>query len=314
MTRSTKRVIGIVGAVVTLCVAALGWQLVYRPVLRRGQAPAPPPYSLPAPVAGLRLHVFNTGMNRMSAVLVGENRPWRPVPAFVIEHPTHGLIVFDAGLPAEVAAEAEAALGIPTRWVIESRSRPGRTLAEQMQRDGLSRDAVRSVIVSHLHEDHLGSASAFREADFLGGAGTPGTRVNGWLPSWREVDFTGLPALPPFDAASDLFGDGSIVLIPGGGHTREDLMALVALPSGPVLLAGDAVVHRDWLVSDDVQRVPVDADRAAAVRNQVRALLEARADLTLVPGHDLSMIPAGRNDIVLHRPEWFGDDAWPLPE
>jgi len=264
-----------------LCFAAVAWQLVYRPVLRPGRPPPPPPYSLPAPVTGLRLHVFNTGMNRMSVVLVGDTRPWRPVPAFVIEHSTRGLVVFGAGLPAEVATEGEAALGIPTRWVIESRSRPGRSLAEQMLRDGLSPDAVRNVIVSHLHEDQLGSAKAFRAADFLGGAGTQDTRVNGWLPAWREIDFTGLPPLPPFDVASDLFGDGSIVLIAGGGHARGDRMALVALPSAPVLLAGDAVVHRDWPGSDGVQRVTVAADRAADVRNQVRALLEARADLTL---------------------------------
>lgn len=301
------------GAVVAAGVVAIAWWLPYRPVVSRGRSAAPPPYVFAAPVAGLRLHVFNTGMNRMSALLVGEKRPWRPVPAFVIEVPNHGLVVFDTGLAADVASKGEAAMGIPTRWVIESRSSPQRTLVEQMQRDGLVPGDVRTVIVSHLHEDHLGSAAAFPAADFLGGPGTSGTRIDGWLPRWREIGFTGLAPRLPFDAGLDLFGDGSIVLVPGGGHSREDLMALVALPSGPVLLAGDAVVHRDWLLSDDVQRVPVDAARAADVRNEVRAALAAREDLVLAPGHDLSMLPAGRSDIVLHHPEWFGNGAWPLP-
>jgi hypothetical protein len=39
-----------------------------------------------------------------------------------------------------------------------------------------------------------------------------------------------------------------------------------------VLLAGDAVVHSSWLAAEDVERVAHDADRAATVRNQVRAV------------------------------------------
>ena len=118
--------------------------------------------------------------------------------------------------------------------------------------------------------------------------------------------------MPPFDGALDLFGDGSVEVIPGGGHTHEDLMLLVALPEGPVLLTGAAVVHRDWLASDDVQRIAVDADRAAAVRNQVRALLAADPRVVLFPGHDLGQVPGDRPDIVLHHPEWFVARAWPV--
>jgi N-acyl homoserine lactone hydrolase len=88
----------------------------------------------------------------------------------------------------------------------------------------------------------------------------------------------------------------------------------VSLPSGPVLLAGDAVVHRAWLDSDDVQRIASDPDRAADVRNQVRAFLRAHPDAVLAPGHDTSMLPHDREDIVLHHVEWFDAKAWPLPE
>lgn len=62
-------------------------------------------------------------------------------------------------------------------------------------------------------------------------------------------------------------------------------MVLLALPSGPALLAGDAVVHLDWLASDDVQRIPVDPARAADVRNEVRALLKDDPQVVLFPGH-----------------------------
>jgi len=198
------------------------------------------------------------------------------------------------------------------RWLFESRGRPGRTLDAQMREAGLAPDAVSTVVISHLHDDHTGVVSAFPAATFLGGAGSRG-HLEGFESRWREIG-AGEAAQPlaPFDGAFDLFGDGSIGVIPGGGHAREDLMLLLALPGGPVLLAGDAVVHRDWLVSDDVQRVPVDAERAAAVRNQVRALLAEDPEVVLFPGHDLGAAPQHRTDVVLHHAEWFEAQAWPV--
>jgi N-acyl homoserine lactone hydrolase len=86
-------------------------------------------------------------------------------------------------------------------------------------------------------------------------------------------------------------------------------MVLLALPGGPALLAGDAIVHRDWLASDDVQRIAVDPDRASVVRNQVRALLRGTPQLALYPGHDTPP-PTQRSDVTVHHPDWFELRAW----
>lgn len=289
------------------------WVLIpYRPIEVAGAAPALSPYGRPVEVPGLRLHVFNTGANRMSSLLVGNARPWRPAPAFVIDHPRHGLIVFDTGLSPAVALEGERALPLPVRWLFESRGRPERTLPAQMREAGLEPASVRQVVISHLHDDHVGGLAAFEHATVLAGPGSASqARTYGIEGRWHEVRFTEGAALP-FDGASDLLGDGSVVLLRGGGHTKEDLMVLLALPGGPVLLAGDAVVHLPWLESDDVQRIAVDAERAAAVRNQVRAFRAATPDLVLIPGHDLSGLPTNRTDLVLHHPEWFAAEAWPI--
>ena len=295
-------------------VVLLAWWIPYRPVLVAGASPPPGPYALPLGQAGLRLHVFNTGANRMSPLLVGPNPPWRPAPAFVIEHPRQGLVLFDLGLSKEVAEHGEAGLGAPMRWLFESRGRAGRTLDAQMSEAGLEPATVRWVIVSHLHADHIGTAPAFAGATFVGGAGTSEQRFDGgFKPRWQELDFAGRGGpFPPFDDAIDLFGDGSIRLLRGGGHTREDVLALVALPGGPLLLTGDAVVHREWLRSDDVERIAADPGRAADVRNQVRALVDTVPQLVLIPGHDLRALPDGRDDIVLHHREWFAPTAWPI--
>lgn len=293
-------------AIAVVAVAAL-W---YRPVLRPGPAIPNQAFALPAPVEGMRLHVFNTGMNRMSWLLVGDARPWRPNTAFVIAHPSRGLIVFDTGLSKAVAEHGEAAYPVPLRYLMESIGRPDRTLDAQMIEAGLDPKAVRFVILSHLHDDHTGRITAFPNATVIAGPQSDAALADLAPAAQRRVlTFQKTASLPPFDASVDLFGDGSLQLVAGGGHTAEDLMALVALPDGPVLLAGDAIVHRDWLMSDDVQRVPVDPDRAAVVRNQVRTLLRGVPRLTLFPGHDTPPVPT-REDITLHQAHWFALSAW----
>jgi len=264
-------------------------------------------------VPGLRLHVFNTGFNRVSSLLVGSPAPWRPVPAFVLEHPSQGLIVFDCGLGPEIGLEGDAALHPLTRLLFKTRSRPGLDLASQMRAAGLDPKRIRTVIFSHLHFDHVGAADAFRHATFVVGRGereAARSRMKGfaprhtdWIPvtAWHEIDFRHAEPFATFDHAVDLFGDHSMVLVAGGGHTRGGLGAVVALPEGPVLLAGDLVVHFGWLASDDVQRIVVDGRRAADVRNRVRALMQQLPALVVFPGHDLSRAPGGREDIALHR-------------
>jgi N-acyl homoserine lactone hydrolase len=95
-------------------------------------------------------------------------------------------------------------------------------------------------------------------------------------------------------------------------RSTKSLMVLLGLERGEVLLAGDAAVHDDWLRSNDVQRIVVDAQRAADVRNAIRAFRGVGA--TVIFGRDLRGLPAGRDDLVRHRPELFDTAAWLAPE
>jgi len=323
LTAKRRKLALVLGVLLCLLVGLLVALLPYRPVVVVGPEVEGVPLSLAAPIRGLRLHIFNTGANRMSSLLVGASPPWRAVPAFAIEHPSHGLVVFDLGLSHAVAERGEAAIPPPVGWLMESRGRPGLTLEAQMREAGLLPGDVRYVVISHLHQDHTGVADEFAQAVFIGGPGTRERMVggshpafpSGIVPEWREVDFEGnADARPvgPFDSSIDLFGDGSILLVSGGGgHTREDLMLLVNLESGPVLLTGDAVVHFDWLESDDVERIASDPERAAAIRNRVRSLRDS-GEALIIPGHDLRRLGASRADVILHHPERFTPSAWPI--
>ncbi|MFQ5478363.1 MAG: MBL fold metallo-hydrolase [Candidatus Binatia bacterium] len=316
------------GRAVAVCIAVLVLGGCYRPQVIGGREASASLQGIDDQgwprVKGLRLHVFNTGMNRVSPLLVGSPAPWRPAPAFVVEHPIEGLVVFDCGLGREIVRDGEGALHPITRLLFKARSAPGRELPDQMRLAGLSPDAVRTVIFSHLHFDHVGTAESFRNARFVAGLGArraARSRMQGFEPlhtdwidpsRWSEIDLAAEAPYATFDHGKDLFGDNSLIAVEGGGHNTGGLALFVNLPGGPVLLAGDTVVHFDWLASDDVQRIVENPERAADVRNMVRALLRVVPDLVLVPGHDLSGLPHGRDDLVLHDGGLFSAEAWVL--
>jgi|GEM_PF-300414 len=316
---------GGLGIIVLLLLGAT-WAISYRPIVVKGPKVHPRWTGITAKkfpkVKGLKLHVFNTGVNWVSSLLVGKTSQWRPAPAFVIEHPTKGLVVFDCGLDETIAQKGENALPFTVRMLFKTRSKPGRLLDQQMKAAGLSPKKVTTVLLSHLHFDHVGRASAFSHAQFIAGAGARKHDQSvdmGFQPAllkdipanrWRGISLKETKAYATFDRAVDLFGDQSIWIILGGGHAHNDLGALVMLPQGPVLLAGDMAVHHPWLRGDDVQRIASKPDRAAHVRNQIRAFLQLDNKAIVIPGHDLTGLPEGRSDLVLHHPEWFKVKAW----
>lgn len=54
--------------------------------------------------------------------------------------------------------------------------------------------------------------------------------------AWHEIDFSNATPYATFDRSFDLYGDASIILVAGGGHTEGGMAALLHLPQGPVLL------------------------------------------------------------------------------
>jgi len=273
----------------------------------------------------LKLHVFNTGINKVSYLLVGNVNPWRPVPAFVVEHPKYGLIVFDTGLSSKIAKIGNKALHPITRLLFDTRSIVGKDLSNQMKNAGLLPKKVNKVIFSHLHFDHIGNADAFSQATFYIGKDTNldnMTRMNGFEPDFitqlekehpfKKIDFTSGKPFATFKKAVDLLGDGSIIVVRGNGHLGGSIGIFVRLPKGMVFLTGDEVVHFNWLKSNDVQRISKNPKRAAEVRNRVRLLEKLRPDILIFPGHDFPKVPKNRTDIIIHNPELFKNKAWLL--
>jgi glyoxylase-like metal-dependent hydrolase (beta-lactamase superfamily II) len=272
---------------------------------------------------GLKLHVFNTGMNKVSRLLVGKINPWRPAPAFVIEHPKFGLLVFDSGLSSEITINGEKMLHPITSFLFDARTEVGRDLPSQMKSVKLLPKNVNKVIFSHLHFDHIGNSDAFINANYYIGEEInlkKLTKMDGYEPEFmnsinkkhpfKRIKFNEAKPYTTFEKTIDLLGDGTLIAIQGNGHQTGGISLFINLLNGSILLTGDEVVHFDWLHSDDIQHLAENKNQAAKIRNQVRVLTKLMPNIIVFPGHDLPKIPTNRNDIIIHHPDWFKKEAW----
>ena len=170
--------------------------------------------------------------------------------AFLVEHP-EGLCLFDTGQTARAAAPGWFPFWHPFFRLSRFELTPADEIASGLRGIGVEPDAVGTVVLSHLHTDHVGGIDAFTKARVIvhrlewERATGLGGRIRGYLPQhWPRglqptlVDFDG-EAIGPFPASYDIAGDGRLLLVPTPGHTPGHAALLVRDPEQSWLLAGD---------------------------------------------------------------------------
>jgi glyoxylase-like metal-dependent hydrolase (beta-lactamase superfamily II) len=181
---------------------------------------------------------------------------------------------------------------------------PDEPAVEQMRRAGDDPARVAAVLVSHLHNDHVGGLEDFPAAALwvsrdMWEAGEGGTidfpaRAWGHLAesAIRPLDLRAAPPYATFAHGLDLFGDGTLVALATPGHTPGHTSLLVNLRGGSFLLTGDtAWVDANWRgptpkgLVGRIEQHDNDADHESAWR--IKRFAELAGDaLTVVPGHD----------------------------
>ena len=228
-----------------------------------------------------------------------------PISVYVIEH-QDGLLLFDTGQRPDSLTDPDYFPRGPLRVLYRRLGRAeigaDETLTHQLARIGYDLSDVRTAVISHLHHDHAGGLAELRHAEIVVAADEwksmhdplPATR--GFFP--RHIDLPGLrwrkvtpeaaqdPGLSPFEAAHDLLGDGSLMILPTPGHTPGSVSLLVRRPGGPpLLMVGDMAFDLDCMARE---RVPGLGKRSLLLDStrKVNGLASRYPDLVVLPAHD----------------------------
>jgi glyoxylase-like metal-dependent hydrolase (beta-lactamase superfamily II) len=279
---------------------------------------------------GIRIHAFRTGAVRSLEGAAFAGGSWTSVVemgawAFVIEHPTAGLLVFDTGLAQRARTEPEHYVGKLGAMLGLLDVPPGAGLGEQMRAAGLDPGDVTRVVLSHVHFDHTGGIPDFPNATVVVSAAErhwveTGLRVTDFvdldplvgMPRWQAIDFTVEKPLSTLLGAHDLLGDGSVLAVDLSGHTPGSTGLVVRTADAPVLLTGDAAwTEKSWRWP---ARPILAWDMALwweqAWRMKKFAMLEPR--LVVVPGHDDAAVASiGIPSFVAHDAPGMAPKAEP---
>ena len=264
----------------------------------------------------LRLTLLTAGFctaPEAAAVAGGQWRPRRfPAGIALVEGHDAGPILFDTGYAPRFFDATRPFPYRLYRWTTPTTVRPDETAAAQLAARGIAPHALRHVVLSHLHADHVAGLRDFpnaaihvlpEAAAFVRGLrGLRAVRA-GFIPALLPDDFAtrvrsperrvALPAgLAPFRDGFDLFGDGRILGVPLPGHAPGQ-MGLYLEPAGgpPTLLAADAA----WTLAAVRENAPLprvgrailhDAAAARETQGRLHRLMAARPDLRVVLSHD----------------------------
>jgi N-acyl homoserine lactone hydrolase len=224
----------------------------------------------------------------------------RPVPAFLVRHPSVGNILVDTGLhPSVVRNPRDKFSRLTARhYKIEE----GEDIVSQLRERGLAPSDVAFVVLTHLHEDHASGIEAFPEARFVFSATEWEGATTGSFPQFRgynrshydyafefhTVDFDAdfIESYGPFGRSFDLFGDGSVRLAYTPGHSAGHTSVILRLPRRDFVVVGDAAY--DW-VQFEGKAEPTLMDDEHNWRRSLRELQAYRRTYPyalIVPGHD----------------------------
>jgi glyoxylase-like metal-dependent hydrolase (beta-lactamase superfamily II) len=174
----------------------------------------------------------------------------------------------------------------------------------QMQMSGMvDPSSVKTIIMSHLHWDHASGIEDFPGAEIWTtqadynyaikkmGFGFSSSVFDNEQVKWRFINFQNKP-YENFDQSLDVFGDGSVVLIPLPGHTPSLAGMFVNMKSGKRYL----FVNDASLFSDDL-KVPAKAwmetlfvdyekKQTEATIARIYRLMKQYPDLVIISSHD----------------------------
>lgn len=244
---------------------------------------------------GLRVTAVDCGPFKTGKGLFitgGEGEVELPTAVYIIEHPKHGVILYDTGVNyrASDPEQADAHFGeglIPNLGIEMARDD---AIDRQLINLGYTLEDVKYVIMSHLHIDHTGGMEHFPNATFV--VQKKEIRYAWWADDWTKPVYllNDLMKTRNFnfleiEGEVDLFNDGTIRLFPTPGHAIGHQAMLLRLENrGIICLAGDTA-HLWEQVTNSVP-MPYDWNVEQVMQSYMKLRMIKNSGIPIYLSHD----------------------------
>ena len=231
------------------------------------------------------LYAFNCGWFQCNPgyYVEGDEGPQMraPVPTYLIEHPK-GRAMFDTGMGQRYRREQDNPLPADKtglEWF------EGMDVATRLKAINVDPASINWIINSHLHIDHCGGNAHFPNATVIIQASELETARNSeqrYLYTAEDYD-TGQP-IKAVSGEYDVFGDGTVRIVPTYGHTPGHQSVIVKLAGGDVLLAGDCCYTERNLDVMVLPKATTDMDLGMETYRRLDTLRKSGTQIMF--GHD----------------------------
>ncbi len=248
---------------------------------------------------------IDTGFNESPEALVYEKGKWSKSHrsthnAFVIRHP-FGDYLIDTGLGSEI----EKQFSKMPFW-----AKIFFSYEQTLNITKAYRERPKGVILTHMHWDHTSALEEFLDSEVIvdknehEGAFSKDRAKHAFLSEqyddpklkWSFVDWSD-QEFGPFAKFKDLFGDGSVILLPLYGHSKGSIGILVRVSKEKRLFfVGDSVWHADQVYSKKhkmaLSSCLTDEDKEMTFKTieLLNSVWKSNKDIRILPAHHFEAI------------------------
>ncbi|MFE2179260.1 MBL fold metallo-hydrolase [Streptomyces sp. NPDC059455] len=257
--------------------------------------------SLPeaAPPSEMALYQLPTGTYETRAAFAFKGGSFRDkrrfaATAILVRHPQGDLLI-DAGFGSHVSAHIQS---LPR--MERAPYQVTGTASEQLTASDYDRSGLRGVLLTHSHWDHVSGLDELQvpiwinEGELQYASEHRGGKVFREVSASHKIhqyELSG-PAYLGFSSSFDVYGDGSVVIVPARGHTTGSVIVFVTLPTGKrYAFIGDLT----WQIDAIRRRVErplllrklADTD-PKLVRDDLLRVIALADVMQIVPAHDVT--------------------------
>jgi Zn-dependent hydrolases, including glyoxylases len=241
----------------------------------------------------------------LRVLLTGKPPLLVPCPAFLIRHPSAGMILVDTGLHPSIATDPRENFGKLGARFSGPTLEQGADVPAQLRKRGLDPGEIPIVVMTHLHMDHASAISEFPKSTFVvseteweAAATDSRPLLNGYRRAhydyafdYRTVDFDrgGIDSYATFGRTFDLFDDGSVRLAFSPGHSAGHMCVIARLRDRDFVIGGDAMyTYRQLEGGAPLPPRPFDAHNFRRSLQELKLFRREFPHAVITPGHDPS--------------------------